>query len=122
MVTCPLLPWTTSSAAAVDSCHVHSSSPLTTSNQVQGARYFESEVETGADAFELETNVASLKLETDAAALELEMDAGALELETDTTALDLEIERDMSQEISKQERYSADYQWSTLKLLLLGQH
>jgi hypothetical protein len=62
------------------------------------------------------------KVETDAAALELEMDAAAPELEIDMTALKLETETDVSQEISKQEWYSSDYQWSTLKLLLMGQH
>jgi hypothetical protein len=40
------------------------------------------------------------------AALKLETDATALELEADTATLELEI--DMSQEISKQERYLAD--------------
>jgi hypothetical protein len=40
------------------------------------------------------------------AALKLETDATALELEADTTTLELEI--DMSQEISKQERYLTD--------------
>jgi hypothetical protein len=76
--------------AAVDSCHVHSLSPLAASDQVQGAGYSESEVE---------TDMAILKLETDAAALELETDAAALKLET---------EIDVSQEISKQKGYSAD--------------
>jgi hypothetical protein len=90
MVACPLLPWTISSAAAVDSCHVHSSSPLATSDHVQGAGYSE---------FEVETDVAALKLETDAAALELETEVGALKFEMET---------DVSQLISKQERYSAD--------------
>jgi hypothetical protein len=44
----------------------------------------------------------------DAATLELEMNVAALELETDATALELETKTNMSQEISKQERYSAD--------------
>jgi hypothetical protein len=83
----------------VDSCHIHSSSPLAMSDQVQGAGYSESEVEIDA---------ATLKLETDATTLKLETDAAALELETDTSALDLETVTDVSQEISKQERYSAD--------------
>jgi hypothetical protein len=87
MVDCPLLPWTTSSTAAIDSCHVHSSSPLATSDQVQGVGYSESEVETDAAALELETDVTALKLETDTT---------ALELETGTPALDLEMETDVS--------------------------
>jgi hypothetical protein len=57
---------------------------------VQGAGYFEFEVE------------------MDMAALELETDMTALELETDTSVLDLETEADMSKEMSKQERYLAD--------------
>jgi hypothetical protein len=65
------------------------------SDQVHGEGYFES------------------KVETDAAALELEMDTIALKLKTET---------DVSQEISNKERYSADLQWSMLKLLLMGQH
>jgi hypothetical protein len=65
----------------VDSCHIHSSSPLAMSDQVQGAGYSESKVE---------------------------IDATTLKLETDTSALDLETVTDVSQEISKQERYSAD--------------
>jgi hypothetical protein len=44
----------------------------------------------------------------DATALELEMDAASLEMEMDTAALKLEMEIGMSQEILKQERYSAD--------------
>jgi hypothetical protein len=36
------------------------------------------------------------------------MDAAALELETDATALNLEMKVDVSLEISKHERYSAD--------------
>jgi hypothetical protein len=83
MVSCPLFPWTTSSTTVVDAYHVHSSSPLATSDHVQGAGFSESEVETDTTGLELETDVA------------------ALELETDTTILDLEIETDVSQEISK---------------------
>jgi hypothetical protein len=59
-------------------------------DQVQGAGYSEFEVE------------------MDATALELETDMTAHELEADMTTLELEMERDMSREISKQERYSAD--------------
>jgi hypothetical protein len=44
----------------------------------------------------------------DVATLELETNVVALELETDATALELETKMNMSQEISKQERYSAD--------------
>jgi hypothetical protein len=51
------------------------------SDQVQGAGYFEYEVETSA------------------AALALEMDAAPLELETDAAPLVLETERDVSQKI-----------------------
>jgi hypothetical protein len=80
---------------------------------VQGARYSEFKVETFVAMLELETSVGALELETDATPLELEMDAAPLKLET---------EMDVSQEISKQEQYLADYQWSTLKLLLMGQH
>jgi hypothetical protein len=40
--------------------------------------------------------------------LELEKDATALKLETYAAILDLEMEMDVSQEISKQERYSTD--------------
>jgi hypothetical protein len=61
-------------------------------------------------------------METSATAPELEMDATALELDTYAATLDLEMETDVPQEISKQERYSADYEWSTLKLQLMGQH
>jgi hypothetical protein len=92
-----LLPWRTSSAAAGDSYHVHSSSPLVASDQVQGVGYYESEVETDVAALQLETSAACLKLEKDATALELEADAAGLELE-----------RDVPRETSKQERYSAD--------------
>jgi hypothetical protein len=80
----------TSSAATADSCHVHSSSPLAASDQVQAVGYSESEVE------------------TDAADLELETDATTVELGTDAVDLDLETETDVYQEISKQERYLAD--------------
>jgi hypothetical protein len=89
----------TSFIAVADSCHVHSSSPLTAADQVQGAGYSKSEVKTDAADFELEM---------DATTLELETDVTAPKLETDTVVLDLEMETDMSQEISKQERYSAD--------------
>jgi hypothetical protein len=41
-------------------------------------------------------------------ALELETSVTPLELETDATLLELEMETDVSQEISKQERYSTD--------------
>jgi hypothetical protein len=109
-----------------DSCHVHSSSHLPSSDQVQGTCYSESEVETDPTALQLKTSVTALELETDAAALELETSATALkleasvtaleletdvttiELETYATALDLEMETDVPHEISKQERYSAD--------------
>jgi molybdopterin-biosynthesis enzyme MoeA-like protein len=92
-----LLPWRTSSTTAGDSYHVHSLSPLLASDQVQGAGYSESEVETDVAAIQLETSTVDLKLETDATALELEADAASLELEID-----------VPQETSKQERYSAD--------------
>jgi hypothetical protein len=82
-----------------DSYHVHSSSPLAAADLVQGVGYSESEVEADVSDLELETNAASLGLETDAA---------ALKLETYATVLDLETETYVSQEISKQERYSAD--------------
>jgi hypothetical protein len=88
----------TSSAATVDSSHVHSSLPLTASDQVQGVGYFD---------YEVETDVTTLELET-ATALELEKDAVPLKLETDAVPLQLETEMDMSQEISKQEWYSVD--------------
>jgi hypothetical protein len=74
----------TSSATVVDSCHVHSSSPLATSDQVQGVGYSESEVETNMTALELETDMATLELEMDATSLKLETDAAALNLETET--------------------------------------
>jgi hypothetical protein len=89
----------TSSVAATDSCHVHFSLPLVVADQVQGVRYSESEVE---------TDTTDPKLETDVASHEMEMDAAAPELETDAAVLDLEMETDVSQELSKQERYSAD--------------
>jgi hypothetical protein len=79
----------------------------------QGAGYSESEVETDAAAIQLETFVADLVLE---------MGATALELEIDTIALDLETEINVPQGLSKQQRYSADKEWSMLKLLLMGQH
>jgi hypothetical protein len=41
-------------------------------------------------------------------ALELETSVTPLELETDATLLELEMETDVSQEISKQERYLTD--------------
>jgi hypothetical protein len=70
----------TSSAAAGDSYHIHSSSPLAASDQVQGAGYSESKVETNATDLELETSMANLELEMDATALELEIDVAGLEL------------------------------------------
>jgi hypothetical protein len=93
----------TSSDAAGDSCHVHSSSPLVVSNQVEGPRYFKSEVETNVFDLELETDAADLELETDVAALQLEADTTGLKLETYTTALDLEMETDVPQETLRQE-------------------
>jgi hypothetical protein len=74
----------------VDSCHVYSSSPLAASDQVQGAGYSKSEVENDVEA-----------------ALKFEMDASPLELEMGASPLELGMETDVSQEISKQERYSA---------------
>jgi hypothetical protein len=68
----------------------------------------------------LETEVAALQFETSAADLELEMDTTALELEADMVGLELKI--DVPQETSKQERYSANSEWPTLKLLLMGQY
>jgi hypothetical protein len=82
----------TSFDAATDSCHIHSLLPLAASDQVQGAGYSESEVE---------TDVVDLKLETNVAALKLEMDIAAPELETNTVVLDLETETYISQEILK---------------------
>jgi hypothetical protein len=86
----------TSSAVAVASTLLPSLSltwqKRVTCDQVQGAGYPESTVETSTVVLELETSVANLELETDAAALELEMDAAPLELET---------KMDVSQEISK---------------------
>jgi hypothetical protein len=98
----------TSSAAMTDSCHVHSLSPLSASDQVQGAGYSEFEVKTDASTLKLEASTTALELEMDVTTLELEMNVSALKLETDTTALDLEIGIDVPQEILKQERYSAD--------------
>jgi hypothetical protein len=69
------------------------------SDQVQGVGYSLSEVEMDATTLKLETEVTALELEVDMAALELEVDMAALELETET---------DVSQEILKQEQYSAD--------------
>jgi hypothetical protein len=94
MVYWPLLPWMTSSTIAVASPLLPSSSlarqKRTTFDQVQGVGYSKFEVETSVAVLELETDVAPLKLETDAAPLELET------------------EMDVSQEISKQERYSTE--------------
>jgi hypothetical protein len=53
-------------------------------------------------------DAAALKLETDTAPLKLETDAAPLKLETNATPLELELETDVSKEISKHERYSAD--------------
>jgi hypothetical protein len=89
----------TSSAATTDSCHVLSSSSLVVIDQVHRVGYSRSKVETDA---------TDLELETDVTALELEMDVVALELGTDAAVLNLEREIDVSQEISKQERYSAN--------------
>jgi hypothetical protein len=50
--------------------------------------------------------MAELELESFAAPQELEIDAAPLEFETDVAPLELEMETDVSQEISKQERYS----------------
>jgi hypothetical protein len=69
------------------------------SNQVQGARYSESEMVTIVAVLELVTSVTALKLEMDVAPLELEMDVSPLELEMETG---------VSQEISKKDRYSAN--------------
>jgi hypothetical protein len=94
MVYWPLLPWMTSSTITVASPLLPSSSlarqKRATFDQVQGVGYSKFEVETSVAALELETDVAPLKLETDAAPLELET------------------EMDVSQEISKQERYLTD--------------
>jgi hypothetical protein len=94
MVAWPLLPWMTSSIVAVASPVLPSSSlarqKRVASDQVQRAGYSESEVDTSTVALQLETFMAALELETDAAPLKLET------------------EMDVSQEISKQERYSAD--------------
>jgi hypothetical protein len=56
----------------------------------------------------VETDETNLELEIYAAALKLETDATSLELETYTDVLHLETETYVSQEISTQERYSAD--------------
>jgi hypothetical protein len=85
MVAWSLLPWTTSSNAAVASPLLPSSSLAQrkrfVSDQVQGAGYSESEVETSIVALQLETSMT------------------ALELVTDTAPLELETEMDVSQEI-----------------------
>jgi hypothetical protein len=103
MVSWPLFSWTISFIDAFASPLLPSLSlpgqKRVTSNQVLGARYYESKVETSA---------AALKLETFAAALELEMDVAPLELETNIASVKLEMEMDMSKEILKQECYSAD--------------
>jgi hypothetical protein len=78
VVSCPLFPSTTSFAAASDSWHVHSSSPLPAADQVSGAGYSECEVE---------TDTTTLQVETSATALELEMNAADLELETSVASL-----------------------------------
>jgi hypothetical protein len=129
IVACPLLSWMKSSTAMDDSCHVHSSSHLLASDQVQGTCYSESEVETDMAALQLETSMTTLELETDVAALEfetfmialkletsattlgLETNAAALELGTYTTAMDLETKRDIPQEISNQGRHLIDLEW-----------
>jgi hypothetical protein len=78
MVAWPLLPWMTSSAAIVASPLLPSSSlaqqKRVMSDQVHGAGYSESEVETSAAALELETPVVALELEMDVAPLELDTD------------------------------------------------
>jgi hypothetical protein len=53
-----------------DSSHVHSSSPLAASDQVQGAGYSKSEVETNLAALQLENSVTDLELEIDVTTLE----------------------------------------------------
>jgi hypothetical protein len=111
LVSCPLLPWRTTSAATGDSYHVYSSSPLPASDRVQGVGYSESNVETDAVALQLETSMADLELETDATTRESETDAAGLELEID-----------VPQETSKQGRYLADSEWSMSKQLLMGQY
>jgi hypothetical protein len=100
MVALPLLPWMTSSATTVASPLLPSSSlarqKRVTSNQVHGAGYSESEVETSAAMLELETTMAALELETDVAPLELDTDMTPLKLETDVALLELETEMDVS--------------------------
>jgi hypothetical protein len=59
----------TSSIIAGDSCHVHSSSPFASSDQVQGVGYSESEVETDASALKLETDATDVELETSMSSL-----------------------------------------------------
>jgi hypothetical protein len=98
MVAWPLLPWTTSSTAVFTSPLLSlARQKRAACDQVQGAGYSESEVE---------TSVTALKLETSVTALELETDASPLKLETDTTPLELKTETDVSLELSKQEQYS----------------
>jgi hypothetical protein len=103
MVPSPLLPWMTSSVVVVSSPLLPLSSlaqqKRVASDQVQRMGYSKSEVD---------TFVAALELETSAAVLELEMDVAPLEFKTDTASLELDTETDMSQEISKQKRYSSD--------------
>jgi hypothetical protein len=70
---------------------------LPTSDQVQGAGYSESEVETDVAALQLETSATDLELETGATTMELETNVDGLELQTY-----------VPQETSKQERYSTD--------------
>jgi hypothetical protein len=90
-MSCPLLKlllsWMKSSAAAGDSRHVYSLSPLAASDQVQGLGYSGSKVETDVVALQLETSAATLELAMDSVALELGTDAAGLELEMNTPAL-----------------------------------
>jgi hypothetical protein len=78
MVAWPLLPWMTYFAAVVASPLLPSSSlaqqKRDVSDQVQGAGYSKSEVETSMTPLKLETSTAALELETSAASLELETD------------------------------------------------
>jgi hypothetical protein len=75
MVACPLLPWMTSSTTVVASPLLPLSSLAqqrkVAFDQVQGAGYSKSEVETSATSLELETFVAALDLELGVASLEL---------------------------------------------------
>jgi hypothetical protein len=82
IVACLLLSWVKSSTTAADSCHIHSSSSLLASDQVQELGYSKFEVETNTAALQLETSVTALELETDAAGLKLETSATGLKLET----------------------------------------